>query len=191
MQFGEDPSISHVANRFMGTGLFKAPLPAKLSRPLLSAMVSDAGGTVRHPAAGRETGNRALRPYMCLYVCVSAKKQPSRVHVHAVTVPGGGRCHFNLRLEPGGSMGVLCAMEVMHRDSRTEWTNRGVVVPTTLLLEYDGWLVPTEGAPMTYRLAFTSDVHAILKKSCNHTVPPLCNVAVTVRTQIQGKKKTT
>lgn len=41
MQFGEDPSISHVANRFMGTGLLRAPLPWKLSRPLLSAMVRD------------------------------------------------------------------------------------------------------------------------------------------------------
>lgn len=39
-QFGEEPSISQVANRFMGTGLFRAPLP-KLSRPLRSAMVPD------------------------------------------------------------------------------------------------------------------------------------------------------
>lgn len=50
MQFGEDPSISQVANRFMGTGLLSAPLPGKLSRPLLSAMVRAAGGTVRHRA---------------------------------------------------------------------------------------------------------------------------------------------
>lgn len=50
MQFGEDPSISHVANRFMGTGLLRAPLPGKLNRPLLSAMVRAAGGTVRHRA---------------------------------------------------------------------------------------------------------------------------------------------
>ena len=52
MQFGEDPSISHVANRFMGTGLLRAPLPGKLSRPLLSAMVLAADGTVRRRAAG-------------------------------------------------------------------------------------------------------------------------------------------
>lgn len=50
MQFGEDPSISHVANRFMGTGLLRAPLPGKLNRPLLSAMVGAAGGTVRRRA---------------------------------------------------------------------------------------------------------------------------------------------
>ena len=52
MQFGDDPSISHVANKFMGTGLLRAPLPGKLSRPLLSAMVRGAGGTVQDRAAG-------------------------------------------------------------------------------------------------------------------------------------------
>lgn len=51
MQLEEDPSISQVANRFMGTGLLSAPLPGKLKRPLLSAMVRAAGGTVRHRAA--------------------------------------------------------------------------------------------------------------------------------------------
>lgn len=50
MQYGEGPSISHVANRFMGTGLLRATLPGKLSRPLLSAMIRAAGGTVRHRA---------------------------------------------------------------------------------------------------------------------------------------------
>lgn len=52
MQLEEDPSISQVANRFMGTGLLSAPLPGKLRRPLLSAMVRAAGGTVRYRAAG-------------------------------------------------------------------------------------------------------------------------------------------
>lgn len=51
MQLEEDPSISQVANRFMGTGLLSAPLPGKLKRPLRSAMVRAAGGTVRHRAA--------------------------------------------------------------------------------------------------------------------------------------------
>ncbi len=40
MQLGEEPSISQVANRFIGTGLFSAPLPGKLNRPLLSAMLA-------------------------------------------------------------------------------------------------------------------------------------------------------
>lgn len=40
MQFGEEPSISQVAKRFIGTGLFRAPLPGKLKRPLLSAMLA-------------------------------------------------------------------------------------------------------------------------------------------------------
>lgn len=44
MQLGEDPSISQVANRFIGTGRFSAPLPGKLSRPLLSAMLDDVAG---------------------------------------------------------------------------------------------------------------------------------------------------
>lgn len=50
MQLEEDPSISQVANRFMGTGLLSAPLPGKLKRPLRSAMVRAAGGTVRAPS---------------------------------------------------------------------------------------------------------------------------------------------
>lgn len=40
MQLGDEPSISQVANRFIGTGLFSAPLPGKLNRPLLSAMLA-------------------------------------------------------------------------------------------------------------------------------------------------------
>lgn len=52
MQFGEDPSISHVANRFMGTGLLRAPLPGKLNRPLLSAMVLAAGWDCPTPSRG-------------------------------------------------------------------------------------------------------------------------------------------
>lgn len=69
MQLEEDPSISQVANRFMGTGLLSAPLPGKLKRPLLSAMVRAAGGTVRHraaaaaPAAAAAEGRCQLRHY--------------------------------------------------------------------------------------------------------------------------------
>ncbi|KAJ3613587.1 hypothetical protein NHX12_019833, partial [Muraenolepis orangiensis] len=39
-QLGDEPSTSQVANRFMGTGLLRDPLPGKLSRPLLSAMAA-------------------------------------------------------------------------------------------------------------------------------------------------------
>lgn len=57
MQFGEEPSISHVANRFMGTGLLRAPLPGKLSLPLLSAMVRPGCGWDRPAASwGSEGG---------------------------------------------------------------------------------------------------------------------------------------
>ncbi|KAJ8341096.1 hypothetical protein SKAU_G00333870 [Synaphobranchus kaupii] len=47
MQLGDDPSISQVANKFIGTGLLSAPLPGKLSRPLLSAMVREACNSAR------------------------------------------------------------------------------------------------------------------------------------------------
>lgn len=81
MQFGDDPSISHVANRFMGTGLLRAPLPGKLSRPLLSAMVRAAGGTIRHQAGG--VGNSRPVQVLCIRVCFR-EKEPLRTHVNAV-----------------------------------------------------------------------------------------------------------
>lgn len=65
MQLEEDPSISQVANRFMGTGLLSAPLPGKLKRPLLSAMVRAAGGTVRHRAAAAPAAAAAAAEGRC------------------------------------------------------------------------------------------------------------------------------
>lgn len=80
MQLEEDPSISQVANRFMGTGLLSAPLPGKLRRPLLSAMVRAAGGTVRHRAAGgdqRKQTDAGLFLILVFPVRVSANAQRS------------------------------------------------------------------------------------------------------------------
>lgn len=87
MQFGDEPSISQVANRFMGTGLFRAPLPGKLSRPLLSAMVrssrrSPGGvgqsdlGLVNTPGAGPLGVRESLR-----------EEKASEAHVSSC--PGG------------------------------------------------------------------------------------------------------
>lgn len=68
MQFGEDPSISHVANRFMGTGLLRAPLPGKLNRPLLSAMVRGCGWDCpTTELRDLSTGHQCV---CLLYVCV-------------------------------------------------------------------------------------------------------------------------
>lgn len=82
MQFGEDPSISHVANRFMGTGLLSAPLPGKLNRPLLSAMVRAAAAGWDCPTPSwrfiqQQTGAGLLdaraRAFVCVCLCVCAR----------------------------------------------------------------------------------------------------------------------
>lgn len=57
MQLGEEPSISQVAKRFIGTGLFRAPLPGKLNRPLLSAMLA-AGVPLTSTRHSEETSPR-------------------------------------------------------------------------------------------------------------------------------------
>lgn len=70
-QFGEEPSISQVANRFMGTGLFSAP-PPKLSRPLRSAMVRDGptpscgSGHARRRGSVRGSATRSGASGACL-----------------------------------------------------------------------------------------------------------------------------
>lgn len=120
MQFGEDPSISHVANRFMGTGLLRAPLPGKLNLPLLSAMVRAAGGTVRNRAEDLYTADRcgfSVSVRVCVRACVSVKK--SR---HSLTLVRCERRRTNSFLRPrrAGFVGVvLCARE------EPQWGQRG------------------------------------------------------------------
>lgn len=80
MQFGEDPSISHVANRFMGTGLLRAPLPGKLSRPLRSAMVRGWGGGLRAGRSDTELGLSADRGGSSAFGRVRVREVEPRRH---------------------------------------------------------------------------------------------------------------
>lgn len=124
MQFGDDPSISHVANRFMGTGLLRAPLPGKLSRPLLSAMVRAAGGTIRHQAGG--VGNSRPVQVLCIRVCFR-EKEPLRTHVNAVQTAEDELISPVWSSVPGRDCSGATAE---------------LVVPTTLLWVYGGRFVP-------------------------------------------------
>lgn len=140
MQFGDDPSISHVANRFMGTGLLRAPLPGKLSRPLLSAMVRAAGGTIRHLAGG--VGNSKPVRVLCIRVCFREKSRYAltlmqcRRRRTSSFLRCGPLCQGGTAAEP--PLSLLClprCSEGMEGDScRPVAGGRGAFYPLTHLL---------------------------------------------------------
>lgn len=126
MQFGEDPSISHVANRFMGTGLLRAPLPGKLRRPLLSAMVRAAGWDSPTPSWG---GGGFCRPALrCLGVCVSVK-----LNGVTVTAMRGEPRRASSFLRPGWGRTAV------GNRAGAKGATAELPVPTTPLRRCEGW----------------------------------------------------
>lgn len=129
MQFGEDPSISHVANRFMGTGLLRAPLPGKLSRPLLSAMVRDSP-TLELRGLFLQTG-AALQCLGC--GCASAK-----LSGHTLTVTRSGPRRTSSFLRPGWGRAARGGTAVESR-AGANGESAELVVATTPLRRCEGW----------------------------------------------------
>lgn len=138
MQLEEDPSISQVANRFMGTGLLSAPLPGKLRRPLLSAMVRAAGGTVRYRAAGVGGGQLRHADVRRRYfpdcpLCFSA--------------PCARKLTVAVPCERWRTSSFLPVLRSASRAEELQWgaareRARGLLCTTTLLRRYEERLVP-------------------------------------------------